>query len=456
MATPTNSAAGSLFATRINNRPKPSARLVEVVGYDHDETIEGCYKGTIKGKLLDGPKAGQEITVALTKTAHNLKTPKVDDLTAVKALPYTPVGGVLHFDNLVEAGKHHTATWVNKFAPSLDLDLIRPGILTRVMPWTQYSAGSRSYEVRRHKTNNAVKYKAEFLHMEHAEATSSLEEARAALTKAFEGVPGSIGQESNRAVFAVGVLKAEDGTVSRTERVIWRGFDKENNRNFDVETAVENAIQNLGEEKLAAIFEMGGKLDIVPMSALETGAKTSEMVDKALETKGRGIVDVARFRLGEEGSGYGFAPSNVLIQHFEDRRSGDKLEGVFMAKGYTQGRALPQWAINTPSDPDASKRFWEPINAAAREKRAAQEGAENKVETPAQQEKAPAAEAKADKAPAAETKSEAKPEVKTEAKSEAKGADLLAAQPDGVDQPDVIEGLDDILDDISIDELQPA
>lgn len=445
--------AANLFKARSANRARPEARLLEIVSFDRDAKIDGCFPGTMVAKFIDGPKKGQTITVALTDNGKNAKTPKVENLTAAKDKSFTVAGGIIHADNLVEAGGHYTATWVNHFAKDNapgGLTHVHAGIMMRAMPVTRYNPGSRDYQPAKH-ASGANRYRTEFLHVDQAQATSSIDEARAALARAFEGVEGSIGVDSNRAVVAVGMIHQENGEIARSERIIWRGYNKGEERVFTVQEAVDNAIENIGADKLEGIFAEGGKLDIIPMSWLEAGKKTSEEIDKFMSSDkigGRAIIDVKNYRFPGDGAGFGFAPSNVLTQHYQDRDL-NILPGEFTFKGWRAGALLPLSAINTPSDPDAAKRYYAPRNAAEAEKRAAADAARGATsDKPAEAGGA---------APAAGAATVAAEPVVAQAPVADKAAALMSPAPEGSnDAPDVIEGLDAILDDIAADELTPA
>lgn len=456
--------AGNLFKNRAQNRARPEARLAEVLAFDEETTIDGCFKGTISAKLIDGPNAGKTITVALTNNGKNIRTPKVEDFTAVKHLAHTKPGGILHFDNLLETGKgHYTATWANHFTAKMDPKFVRAGILTRVMPVTKYDPLKRE-SVQQKFDNGAQRYRAEFLHTEEAKATANIEELKLVLAEAFQGTANPIGTEDNRAVLVVGVIHGEDGSLSRSERIIWRGYDRDAGKANDVETAVANAIENVGAENAEELFGNGGKIDIIPISWLETGKKTSEMIDKTVLTNGRAIVDNRHFQLDREDAskGFGFAPANVLIQHHTNRK-GEQLVGQHAAKAYRAGAVLPISAINTPSDAEAANRFYAPLN----EKRAAERAAKAeagkpqadkpmeaaKVEAAAETPNPATAEQKAPEAAVAAAAAQASAPAAEAAVQESKPAGIFSTQPE--QEAPVIEGLDDILDDIALEDFTP-
>jgi hypothetical protein len=429
-----------MFKARANNRPRPEARLVQLVSLDREKTVDGSYQGVIVGKMIDGPKEGQEITITIKKTDKNIKTPKVAELSSVKEKSHTKPGGVLHFDNLLDSGDgvNFTATWVNHF--SKDLEGVFPRIMTRALPVTYYNPDSRSSEPAKFDTG-ARRYRTEFLHTDDAKVSTSVDELRANIRAAFEGASVKVGLNTTN-IMIVGVAADEDGNVKRQERIIWRGWDKAAKAPVDLDKAVESAMSNIGVENAEAAFAAGIKYDVIPVSWLETGKKTSEVVDKALDAgKGRPFVDVGAFRLPGNNSGFGFAPANVLIQHASDP-DGNKVEHYMMtAKAFRAGALLPQNAMNTPSDPEAAKRHYDARKAADLAK-VAPEGSDKPVNTGVAT-RAAAATA----APEAAKAAEKQPPVAE--------SSMMAPAP-AEEAPEPIEGLDAILDDIASADMEIA
>lgn len=415
--------ASSLFKQSYNNnRPfNYGSVMVEVESLDSKNAVEKSHPGTVTGKVMSGTLAGQSITFSLRDNGTNSNALKVEDLQKKTSRSHTPVGGVIHVENLVKEGDKYTISWMNRMTVDPKVSPVIAGEITRIAPVITRDANN-NFEVKK-GANGATLYRASVLHSAATVAAENIEDFEKGVLAAFGNEHGAEGDPSTHGVLLVALLNSEDKGFEREQMIANRYVQGEGI--VSPEAALTSLYSRAKREDIAQIFEKGGKVDVIPLSSYFIGGKTAQMVDEKIEagTGAHPPVDVPRFKMAN--GYYGYSRASLALKHYVDE-NGDPQTGVFVNRAYGATKPVPLHAVVTKSDPEATSRYYNQLK-----------------------DNAPAKEAKT-KAPAAENKDpekdgkKAPEESKTEEKLETKPEEVKAA---------AVDGFESILDEIGEDDF---
>lgn len=370
--------------------------VLRVATYDVSATKDQCFPGIASGVVAGGALDERRIEIAIRQTATNSRTPRISDFADPASMSHTGPGGFIAFESVRENNGGFLANWANRFAGPADV--LRVGMPIRIAP-----SFNRNGEVRVDEGTGVTLYNARILHPRESETVSSKNEMLECVAAVFE---------SKSAAFLAMVSGGDpssDGFERRT-LTLWRGT------NYDSPASASEsataALARLGNLDFDAAFDGGARCDVIPMEALNVGAKASESVDrgakhaialKSYRPGGLGeriglalkrMVPSARSRIerrfleetnrdariafskfGWRGvrnidvqqffrsngfdlpntTGFGFAMSTALLKPYrnDESQTGD----LFVAKVRALSRPLPPFAIPSVSDPDANNRY---------------------------------------------------------------------------------------------------
>ena len=239
-------------------RPKFHRNLVlKVKRYDLERNVEGCYPGAVEGEVIGGPFHGREISVSLNRTHSNEKVSRFHEMALPGEKIHTAPEGYLAFSTVRELNNEFRANWVNKFAdPESELKVNVP---IQIAPVLEIGGG-----IRRFKSNNATMYRAFILDTDKATTNEHSSDVHEAVEECFS---------NGNAAF----LRLIGPNEKRETLVFWRGW--RDGEPVPTKEAALNVLADPVLEKIEAILEGGGKIDVVPLESLFVSPGTAESID---------------------------------------------------------------------------------------------------------------------------------------------------------------------------------
>lgn len=326
---------------------------IEVKGF------EGKPADIIKGVALNGPNAGEEMRIRLSKDAH-VKAPAVSEFYKKNTLVSIAPGGVIQAESLTKAKDGvFESRWLSVLSKNPEKNPIHLDVWASVEPAMKYDRETRT-RVPVTDAKGVQRFSVRAFAPEQEIQAKSIDEFKAAIAEAV-GKPPVPAQEGSRGVAVT--LAAPDGASTRIFAM--RGYEERKGDAPASAKPVEDLVSAVmdrfqGEENLKAFLADGVKIGVAPFAIMTVGGKSAEkLVADMAANDGRGrSIDTTNIANPGGASVPGYAKATIVTGSFlDDEGNSTKDSFVYRLARVDSSKPLPLEAINSPVLPDAAKNW---------------------------------------------------------------------------------------------------
>lgn len=285
--------------------------VMKVASYETEGADKGKHR--IKGVALTGPDKDQEISLAVSRSAHP-KAPDILSFAGKKGgnapLLKTPIGGLISIDRPKKVDeKSYEAGWIQLVAKDPEKNPVLLGLSARIAPVVERDGKPRVNE------QGVPHYSVGVLRPEDEVQVGTVADFRAKVAELLDGEPVALGGSHAVVISVVSPEYPQDGIVKRA--IISRPRVKDAEGHYSdgaIAPAVDEAIKEVGGEKtLAGVLENGAKVGLTRFSFLPFIGKSAEKLAGDLDKGGNGrsvtLTEMGSFKRAESGSGFEFTGS---------------------------------------------------------------------------------------------------------------------------------------------------